>query len=386
MLIDPKLKDWATPRQAEIIDAVNLHGSHTGAGRALGIARETVASLIGRLKIRAAAAGYSPANDMTRTVPPPFLVKGVSTYYDREGNAKGQWVKTTRDQAMLEEMQRAAISAMSEEVPRVLPLEPPDHTLADLCNLYTITDAHVGALAWHKEGGADWDLKFAERTLTRCFEHMIMSAPPARVAVVNQQGDFLHTDGLLPITPTSGHMLDADGRFSKIVEVAIRIVRRMVDMALMRHEIVHVVLAEGNHDISSSVWLRHMFSALYENEPRVTVDTSPLPYYVFQHGKVMLAIHHGHLKKNDQLPLLFAAQFPVIWGLTTKRYCHTGHRHHIDEREHAGMTVTQHATLAARDAFASRGGWISERQAQAITYHSEFGQVARNIVSPEMVG
>lgn len=49
------------------------------------------------------------------------------------------------------------------------------------------------------------------------------------------------------------------------------------------------------------------------------------------------------------------------------------------------MTVVQHPTLAARDAYAARGGWISERQASAITYHKLHGQVARNIVTPEMV-
>ena len=49
------------------------------------------------------------------------------------------------------------------------------------------------------------------------------------------------------------------------------------------------------------------------------------------------------------------------------------------------MTVTQHPTLAARDAYAARGGWIAERHVTSITYHSEFGLVARSIVTPEML-
>lgn len=136
--------------------------------------------------------------------------------------------------------------------------------------------------------------------------------------------------------------------------------------------------------MSSSIWLRAMFSALYENEPRVRVIQSELPYYVYQHGKTMLAFHHGHLKKSEDLPLLFAAQFPKVWGETSKRVCHVGHRHHIEEKEHSGMTVIQHPTIAARDAYAARGGWFSERSATAITYHRDFGQVARNTVTPEM--
>jgi hypothetical protein len=99
----------------------------------------------------------------------------------------------------------------------------------------------------------------------------------------------------------------------------------------------------------------------------------------------MLAFHHGHLKKNNSLPLLFASQFPQLWGDTTKRVCHTGHRHHVEEKEHSGMTVVQHPTLAARDAYAARGGWLAERQVSAITYHEKYGQVSKITVIPEML-
>jgi hypothetical protein len=314
-----------------------------------------------------------------------YLIKGVSTLFDGGGNVRGQWVKTQVDAQRMREIQLATAAAMSADLPRLAPIAMPTGCSDNLCNLYTLTDCHVGMLAWRKEGGSDWDLKIAEKTLMGCFSQMISAAPAARVGVVNQLGDFLHSDGLMPVTPTSGHILDQDGRFSKLVAVAIRVLRQIVDLALQRHEEVHLILAEGNHDMASSVWLRQMFKALYENEPRLTVDDSELPYYVFQHGLTLLAFHHGHLKKNDQLPLLFAAQFPKLWGATTKRYAHCGHRHHVEEKEHSGMTVTQHPTLASRDAYAARGGWLSERQATAITYHKDFGEVARATVCPEML-
>lgn len=37
------------------------------------------------------------------------------------------------------------------------------------------------------------------------------------------------------------------------------------------------------------------------------------------------------------------------------------------------------------DAYAARGGWVAERQATAMTFHSRFGLVARNTVTPEML-
>lgn len=173
--------------------------------------------------------------------------------------------------------------------------------------------------------------------------------------------------------------------FSKVVATAIRLLRHIVDGALRKHEDVVVVMAEGNHDISSSIWLPIMFKALHEHEPRLTVVDSQLPHYVYQHGATTLAFYHGHLKKNDQL-LLFAAQLPQVWGATVKRYAHAGHRHYIEEKEHAGMLVVQPPMLAARNAYAARGGWIAERQIRVITYHAKYGEVARSTILPEMLG
>lgn len=383
--LDGRLKEWATPTQSAYLDAINLHGGLRAAAKALGKDHSQVSAAIRRLKARAAAGGYSPDHDMTRTVPDGFVVKGVSTYYNKDGAAAGQWVKSAIDRDRQVELQRAAAEAMAVEMPRLMALAAPLTTTPDLCNLYTLTDCHVGMLAWHKEAGEDWDLGLAEKTLFGCFEQMITAAPPAAVGIINQLGDFLHYDSLTAVTPSHGHILDADGRFSKMVAAAVRILRRIIDLALLRHDRVHLILAEGNHDMASSVWLRHMFRALYENEPRITVNDNELPYYVYQHGSVMLAFHHGHLSKKEALPLLFAAQYPVMWGATTKRYAHTGHQHHKDEKERPGITVVQHPTLAARDAYAARGGWLSEREATAMTYHSKFGLVARNTVTPEMI-
>lgn len=360
---------------AAAVEAVREHGNVTAAAIALGLPRATLENRYRRALQRQAGAG----------VDAPEVVRGRSVLYDVHGVARAQWVKTSvTDEARRVAMDAAAAS-MAERLPRVTAVRPPAGTVDALCNCYVLTDAHIGMLAWHREGGADWDIGIAEQTITGCFIRMVDTAPRAGSAVIAQLGDFLHFDGLTPVTPASGHVLDADSRFSKVVAAAVRILRRIVDYALTRHDRVTLLLAEGNHDESGSVWLRTMFAALYEGEPRLSVDDSSLPYYTHRHGDTMLAFHHGHKRKNADLPLLFAAQFPGIWGATSKRYCHTGHRHHHDEREHSGMTVTQHPTLAARDAYAARGGWLSERQASAITYHARHGRVATTTVTPEML-
>lgn len=352
-------------------EAVTTHGSKAEAARQLGIPVTTLKSRL------AAEIEGRPVREM--------IVTGRSTLYNREGEKVAEWVKESLDQQRAEEARQAAFDAMAAKLPRIAPVRAPRAANDDLCNLYTYSDFHLGMLAQEEEGGADWDLKIAERTLLASFRAMLAQSPAAHTAVLNIQGDMLHSDGLLPVTPAHRHVLDQDGRFSRIVGVAIRTIRELVAMALAKHEFVHLVICEGNHDEASSVWLRLMFQALYEAEPRLTVNASELPFYCFEWGDTMLGFHHGHKVKNEQLPLLFAAQFPEQWGRTKRRAVHCGHRHHCDEKEYNGVTVVQHPTIAARDAYAARGGWIADRAVQSITYSKKFGQVGRVYVTPEML-
>lgn len=354
---------------AQTIALVEEHGSVTQAAAAQNINRNTLQS---RYAVARARLGG-------------MVVTGRSTLRNADGEVMLEWEKTSLDQQRAAEAREAAFRAMAAKLPRAEPAKVPTSCAANLCNLYSYFDYHVGMLAWNREGGDDWDLKISEDTLHRSFAAVVDQAPTAEKAIVCIGGDWVHTDGLLPLTPASKHLLDADGRFSKIVAVAIRGIRHLVQRALEKHPVVELVVMEGNHDEAGSVWLRHMLAALYEDEPRLTVNDSELPYYVSQWGTVMIGFHHGHKVKNEQLPLLFAAQFPKMWGETTKRAIHCGHRHHVDEKEYNGVTVVQHPTLAARDAYAARGGWIADRAVQAITYHRAFGQVGRVYVSPEML-
>lgn len=379
------LEPYATPRQLEYIEAIRNNGSNRKAAEELGINRTSIDRSLQSLKVKAAIHGWAPGYDLTHPVAPGQKLKGASTLY-KDGQAVLQWVKSTADEEAQKKAFEEALEALAEDLPRLAPVPGPKLVNTSLCNVYTMTDCHIGMLAWRKEGGSDWDLKIAEESLIGCFEQMVLSSPPADICVVAQLGDFLHYDSLLAaVTPMHGHSLDSDGRMPKMVNVAIRILRKLIDIALRKHRKVILLLAEGNHDVSSSVWLRAMFSALYENEDRIEVIESELPYYVYQHGETMLGWHHGHLKKNEQLPLFFAAQFPKVWGDTSKRYAHTGHRHHKDVKEHAGMTVQQHTTIASRDAYAARGGWMSERGVEAITYHRLYGQVGTVTIIPEML-
>jgi hypothetical protein len=380
--IDPKLFDYCTPRQREVLEAIIANGGCAPADRALTAGHSLSSATLRRVRNKAAKQGYAPGHFESGTAP-GFSMGKVTVQRNAEGMVERTWERQSPDRSL--EALRAAIDGMAGEIAPVAPVAPPAASMADLLTLYTFTDYHVGMLAWHREGGDDWDTAIAEETGVRAMQALTAGSPNAERAIVNIQGDFIHWDGLIAVTPQHGHILDADSRFGKVVDVSIRLVRKLVGLALEKHEHVTLLVCEGNHDIASSLWLRKLFAALYENEPRITVHNSELPYYAIQWGKVMLGFHHGHLKKNDQLPALFAAQFRQMWGECSKVAIHTGHRHHREVKEHPGAEVIQHPTLAARDAFAARGGWWSERKIIALTYHREFGEVGSNSVTPEML-
>jgi len=252
-------------------------------------------------------------------------------------------------------------------------------------NLYTVSDFHLGMLAWADETGDAWDMKIAERLFTKWFDAAFQQAPDAGTGVINILGDMAHFDSLDAVTPSSGHVLDADTRYQKLVRYMIRMVRRVVEMALVKHQTVRLLIVQGNHDESGMIWLAEMFSTLYDNEPRVFVDTSADVYKLVQHGKTTLFFHHGHKARFDAIEPVMIAKFRKAFGESTYSYAHVGHLHHQKIVESRNMIVEQHRTLAAKDAYASRGGWMSGRSANVITYSSEFGEVGRLTISPEML-
>lgn len=370
--------------QRDLINACHETGSPFKAAKKLGRHSSNAMTAIRKVKQRAAAAGVAPEADMTKLAGEGFNVKGVSTLYNKDGELTAQWVKTTADDLRREQMFEAFIEGLKEDLPKYAAIAAPKASNKDLLCQYTITDYHLGMYAWGEESGEDWDLKKAERLLSAWFETAIGLSPDAETGVLAQLGDFLHWDGMDAVTPSHGNLLDADTRFQKVIRCCIRVLRRVIAMMLAKHPKVHVVMATGNHDLASSAWLRELLAAMYDDEPRITIDTSPDVYYCYQHGKTALMYHHGHKRKVNNVSEVFAAKFKKAMFGSDHVYGHMGHLHHVEVKETALMILEQHRTLAPKDAFASSGGYISGRDAKVITYHKKFGEVSRLTVSPDM--
>jgi hypothetical protein len=126
-------------------------------------------------------------------------------------------------------------------------------------------------------------------------------------------------------------------------------------------------------------------SNIYENEDRLTVDTSPSKFHYFTFGKCLVGIHHGDGAKPADLPLIMAVDRAQEWGEAEFRYIWTGHIHSDNVKDFRGVRWESFRILAPPDAWAAGKGYRSRQDMKAIVLHKEFGEVARHIVNPAML-
>lgn len=334
-----------------------------------------------------ARAGQKDRKEHIDATPEAFNISRTTSLYDADGNIKLQWVQQREDRQKQFEMMQEAIAALSEDLPKLEPATAPDFSKTDdrLMAVYPLGDPHIGVLSWAEETGQDWDLKIAERKFCAVFDRLVKTAPQCDQAVIVNLGDYFHADNMEGTTTRSGHSLDTDGRFAKMVRVGMKIMRQMITSALEHHRTVRVINATGNHDDTSSQFLAVALGLMYESEPRVIVDDAPTPFHYVEWGKCMFGVHHGHSCKAAMLPGVMAADQPKMWGRTEHRYWYTGHIHHDTKKEFAGVTQESFRTLAAKDAYATWGGYRSGQDSKCIVLHKQFGEVERHTVNLAMI-
>jgi hypothetical protein len=382
-----ELRSWATVRQLEFLDAIEANGSNRKAAKALGVNPRTLEKSIALLKAKAAQQGYSPAHDMTHTVPDGFKVKGVSTYYDEEGKARGQWVKSSADQEARERMLRQFVEDLCAEVKGKSPkIEPPTFTNADMLAVYPIGDMHHGMYADAGEtGDADYDCKIASTALERAVDYLASITPPSEDALLINVGDYLHGNDSSNETPGHGNRLDVDTRYGQVMHSAGLSLVRAIQRLLTKHQRVIFWCMRGNHDPDAAPALALAVSFYFHNEPRVVVDLGTSLYKYMRFGQNLIGSHHGHGAKGADLPLIMATDRKHDWGETTYRVWHCGHIHHKTAKEYPGCVVETHRTLAPQDAWAAGKGYRAQSDMNAIVYHREHGEIQRSRFDMSMV-
>ena len=369
--------------EAELRDALNWRnfGSTIGeAAAALGVNRNTFRS---RMRIaRENGLHLSPGarDSATKAGLGGLEVQGGHRrIYDDDGR-QIDTVRYSVPRDELTEDRLDRIRAAFDGIPAALPVAKPEHCNSDLLTLYPIADAHIGMMAWGEEAGEDYDTKIATTRLVDWMGRAIAGSPNSQTAIILDVGDMLHADDQSNMTPRSKHILDADTRHFKTIDMTIQAVAVSIDLARAKHERVIVRILPGNHNPHSYMAVLFALAERYRNDSRVSVQKVPGEYFAHQFGKCFVASHHGDKAKAERMVMYMADRFPMIWGKTLHRYLWTGHLHHHKSADIGGVKHEQLRALTAKDAYAASHAYSARAQLQAVTYHREYGEVSRVMV------
>jgi len=376
-----ELRSWATARQLEYIEAIEKHGDIAKAARALKVARASIQGSLRSLKTVAARHGYSPDHDMTRTVPDGYVVKGVSTYYNAEGRPAGQWVKSAIDAERQAEIMREAVAAFLAEQPKITAPPAPLDWQTDVIPWVQIGDAHLGMLAHAAEVAENFDLKIAEHELCSAIGVLIDELPACERLVINDLGDFTHYENFSGTTEASGHALDFDSRFPKMIRVYSRVMRFIVDKALSKARHVDVIVNQGNHSRTNDIWMAELLRVAYGHTDRVHVLNNESVFIAYRMGNTLVMTHHSDKCKPAQLAHVMTTDFRKDYGETEFHYIDVGHVHHgMVMKEHPGIFVESFNHLAALDKWAHDSGYRNRKSITIILRSREFGEVGRRVL------
>jgi len=377
---DNEYPDWVTPTQARYLKALEEHGTYDKAAAALGVVKNSVWESITRYRKEAARRGHAPGH-FDDGVAPGFVM-GKVTIQRGPGGVERVWERQSPDAERQAEQLKAIRDALLEGLQPIAPLAPPRYTDDDLLTVYPQGDPHAGLYAWRDETGQAFDLVEYERVTKAAIDRLVASAAPSAHALFIDLGDSLHADNNASRTK-SGHHLDTHGRHAEVVRAVIRCKRHHIARMLEKHQHVTVRINPGNHDGITALMLAEMMALIYENEPRVTVATSPNPYWFHGFGANLIGTTHGDGAKGANLPLLMAVDAPAMWLASEhgSRVWFVGHVHHKDVKDYPGVTVEYCRTLAAPDIWSHASGYRSKRSMEAVTYHRQDGEVERHTCS-----
>jgi transposase len=191
-------------------------------------------------------------------------------------------------------------------------------------------DVHLGKLAWDVETGqGDYDMKISVEN----FNH-VTDTNLARVKMFNPEKiifilgqDMMHYENLEGVTPQGRNILDTDGRLAKLQDTAIDVI---VNNILKCRAVapVEVILVQGNHDSTSSLWLSKVIRAWFRKDDHVTVDCQPMLRKARLWGKTFIGLAHSILpSKMAYNAMEFSTNFKEMWGQAEYRECLFGHKH-----------------------------------------------------------
>lgn len=384
-MADPELKQWATERQSEIIDAVIQHGSNRKAAVAMGVHPSCIDQAMSAVRNKAARAGYAPGHFSAGVAPGYAMGKvtiqrsaaGVERVWERQSPQQGDRLRD------IEAMVRsAAEDARGMSRLRDGPEAPAGHLLAS----YWFGDPHFGLGSSSEDGGDTTDIDEADRLTRAAIDNMVSRAPQTCRAILGFIGDNLHANDGSALTPGHKNPLDVDVRgFGAAFLSCTRAICYAISRALEKHDQIEVWIMPGNHDPDAAFAIAVAVSMFFDNNPRVNVRLSRDYLWWTTFGKNLIAAHHGDKIKPMELHGVLSNDCQAVWGECEYRYVFRGHIHHDTVIEYQRTRMESLRTLAKSDAWHRGQGYRSMRDTRVIIYHEQFGEACRYTVSAAML-
>ena len=392
MKLDPTvlLQYCETETQERTIRAVIEHGSARKAAVALGVQRRGVDKIVNRAKSKAERHGYSPEFGINRPVPKGLKLSGLSDMRENE-LGKPIWYKFSADHIAMADALADFTKAFVEDIQPLPPIEfnNPAEVSTDVIPWFQIGDAHLGMLAHEWEVGHNFDLKIAEQELQLALLTLIdraYAASPAERCVIQDMGDFTHYENSSGTTEASGHALDVDGRFPKMIDVYARLMRRIIEHALSKYKYVDVIVNQGNHSRTNDQWMAVFLRHVYENTKRLHVLNNSSVFIPYRMGNTFVLCHHTDKCKPTALAGVMANDFAHDWGETKYHYIDGGHIHHSQvKKEFNGATYESWNQLAPSDKYAHDGGWRSRSCLTCVFRSKTYGESGRITITAEEI-
>jgi hypothetical protein len=268
----------------------------------------------------------------------------------------------------------AAIKAGLEDIEPVAEIPRPSRVSDELCNVWPFFDVHWGMHAWRKETlGADYDLKLAHQDMMDAVERLIWVVPHAKKALVIFGGDTMHVDDSRNETPASGHKLDADGRYWKMITELVTTIRRVILRIGAFHDEITVRFMRGNHDPHAHMAIALGLMGYFGNHP-IRILPCEADLFMEQWGNCGIFAHHGdRIAKPEELALKLADVCP-FWSSVRHRHAYTGHMHKMEAKRIGGLNWERVEPFAPADGYGS--SWVNRRLLKVDTYHIQRGRVA----------
>lgn len=334
---------------------------------------------------RLAEKGRMDELGITLNIPEGRHLGKVTAQYKADGTLIQHWSRIAQDaeqDAFLDAVKDATTPIPSDKI-------TPQKTLAtntDIIPWFNVGDAHLGMISYANEVGQDFDISICIADLTCALKTMMDRAAGFERCVIQDMGDFTHHENMAGKTDHSGHDLDYDTRYGKMMKAYVDIMYFMIEYALKTFRYVDVIINQGNHSRTNDIAMAVHLRKAYSNTERVNILDNESVFIPYRMGNTFVMTHHSDKCKPNKLANVMATDFRQDWGETEYHYVDIGHVHHnMVVKEHPGCKVESFNQLATMDKYAHDGGWRSRSCLTTVLRSKTYGEVGRHTLPLEEV-